>query len=183
MRGFSLIELLVAVLVIVILTSVVSLNVGTGGQDIERSDEVRQLAATMGYAQSEAELSGSDYGLLIEQNDTGGERVYTGSWLRRFDQGWAPPEFIDDVLLPFRFEPGTELSLALVDQPEALIGTRDPDIIAIPQIVFFAGGEVTEGDIEWLESRTGELLFRLQWDFFGRMTIMPKGEQPDDDAR
>jgi len=65
-RAFSLIELLVVVLVIVMLTTVVSLNVGTGGRGIKRANEVRQLAATMGYAQSEAELSGADYGLLVE---------------------------------------------------------------------------------------------------------------------
>ena len=36
-RAFSLIELLVVVLVIVMLTTVVSLNVGTGGRGIKRA--------------------------------------------------------------------------------------------------------------------------------------------------
>ena len=42
--GFSLIELLVAVFVIVLLTGVVSLNVGRGGAELELESEVRHLS-------------------------------------------------------------------------------------------------------------------------------------------
>jgi hypothetical protein len=40
----------------------------------------------------------------------------------------------------------------------------------------WAGGEVTPGSIEWLDDRTGELLYRLEWDLLGRMTELPYGE-------
>jgi len=182
-RAFSLIELLVVVLVIVMLTTVVSLNVGTGGRGIKRANEVRQLAATMGYAQSEAELSGADYGLLVEQDPTLGAPRYTGRWLKRFDQGWAPPRMVGDVLAPFRFAAGGDLLLTLIDQPEITIEANDPELIASPQIVFFAGGEVTEGALEWYDQQTSERLFRLSWDLFGRMTIMPNREASNDERR
>lgn len=180
-RAFSLIELLVVVLVIVMLTTVVSLNVGTGGRGIKRADEVRQLAATMGYAQSEAELSGTDYGLLLEQTSTLSAPQYTGRWLKRFDQGWARPRMADDVLAPFHFATGSELLLTLIDQPEVTIEASDPELIAPPHIVFFAGGEVTEGSLEWYDQQTAERLFSLRWDLFGRMTVMPNREAPDDE--
>jgi len=178
--GFSLIELLVAVLVIVLLTSVVSLNVGSGGRLLKREAEVRHLAATMGYAQSEAELSGSDYGLFVELTDDVGEQRYLARWLQRFDQGWAEPRLPDDTLAPYRFESGVELSLSLFDNPDVLISTRDPELLPEPQIIFFAGGEVSEGELDWVDSQTGDLLFRLQWDFFGRTTLLPGGERIDD---
>ena len=178
--GFSLIELLVAVLVIVLLTSVVSLNVGTGGQSLKRDAEVRHLTAVMGYAQSEAALSGSDFGLFIELVDDSGEPLYIARWLQRFDQGWAEPRLRDDVLTPYTFESGIELSLSLFDNPDVLIATRDPELLPEPQILFFAGGEVTEGELDWIDSQTGELLFRLQWDFFGRTTLLVRGELSDD---
>jgi len=41
--------------------------------------------------------------------------------------------------------------------------------------VTWAGGEMTPGALEWLDTRTGELLYRLEWDLLGRMTLMPKG--------
>lgn len=181
-RGFSLIELLVAVLVIVLLTSVVSLNVGTGGQSLKRDAEVRHLTAVMAYAQSEAALSGSDFGLFIELADDLGEPLYTARWLQRFDQGWAEPRLRDEVLTPYNFESGIELSLSLFDNPDVLIATRDPELLPEPQILFFAGGEVTEGELDWIDSQTGELLFRLQWDFFGRTTVLVRGEQSDDSS-
>ena len=55
-KGFSLIEMLAVVFVVVLLTSLVSLNVGSGSADISRDNEVREVAALIGYAITEAEL-------------------------------------------------------------------------------------------------------------------------------
>lgn len=49
-RGFSLIEMLAVVFVVVLLTSLVSLNVGSGGADINRENKVREVAAMLSYA-------------------------------------------------------------------------------------------------------------------------------------
>ena len=49
-RGFSLIELLVAVFVIVLLTGVVSLNVGRGGAELELEREIRSKLKPRAYA-------------------------------------------------------------------------------------------------------------------------------------
>ena len=35
---------------------------------------------------------------------------------------------------------------------------------------------MTPGALEWLDQKTGELLFRLEWDLLGRMTALPRGE-------
>ena len=178
--GFSLIELLVALLVIVLLTSVVSLNVG-GGQALKRTEEVRHLAATMGYAQTQAELAGSDFGLLIEREVNAGDDRYVGRWLQRFDQGWAQPSAVSDVLEPFIFESGAHLMLALIDDPDVLIQASNPELNPVPQVVFFAGGEVAEGELDWIDAVSGELLFRLQWDLFGRTEILPRGQRKEGD--
>ncbi len=181
-RGFSLIELLVAVLVIVMLTTVVSLKVGSGGSDIEQADDVRQLAALMGYAQTEAELSGADHGLYLERSVELGDVSYTGYWLRRYDQGWAEPRGSADVLEPFQFQPGMDVMLALVGNPDVEITARDPELKPAPQSVLFASGETTEGELDWIDHQSGDLLYRLRWDLLGRTTLMPRGEEPRDDA-
>lgn len=66
-RGFSLIELLIAVLVIVLLTSVVSLNVGRGSSEITLREDAQHLLALMEYVQTEAEMSGADRSLCSPQ--------------------------------------------------------------------------------------------------------------------
>ena len=52
----------------------------------------------------------------------------------------------------------------------------DPTLNPAPQIVMWAGGEMTPGSLDWIDELTGELAYRLEWDLLGRMTTLPKGE-------
>ena len=177
-RGFSLVELLVAVFVIVLLTGVVSLSVGRGGADLVLESEVRHVAGLLSFASAEAGLSAIDHGLLLSEDASSEGTRYRATWLRRFDQGWASPRARTDVFLPFDFMAGTELLLNLEGQPSVEIPIYDPTLNAAPQIVMLAGGEMTPGSIEWLDVLTGELLYRLEWDLLGRTTVLPNGEPP-----
>ena len=56
--GFSLLELLVALFVVVIITSLVTLSVNSGGEDIELDATVKSLADVSSYALDEAQLRG-----------------------------------------------------------------------------------------------------------------------------
>lgn len=178
-RGFSLIEMLAVVFLVVLLTSLVSLNVGSGGADINRENKVREVAAMLSYALTEAELSGTDHGLLIHRLAEG-DTTYQGLWLRRYDQGWAPPLSLNSAFEDLEFERGVELELQLEEQPlvdfEVLEEATNPP----PQIILFAGGEVTPGELTWVDDRTGDLLYILRWDLFGRMQFLPKGLEPDE---
>ena len=178
-RGFSLIEMLAVVFVVVLLTSLVSLNVGTGGADINRENKVREVAAMLSYALTEAELSGTDHGLLIHRLAEG-DSNYQGLWLRRYDQGWAPPLSLNDAFDDLKFEPGVELELQLEEQPLVDFEILEEETNPPPQIIFFAGGEVTPGELTWIDDRTGDLLYILRWDLFGRMQFLPKGLEPDE---
>ena len=176
LRGFSFIELLVAIFVIVLLTGVVSLNVGRGGAELQLEGEVRYLANLLSFSGDEAELSAADHGLLIVFDSTARDTRYQGIWLRRFDQGWASPRVNAEIFGPLWFEEGSELRLTLDGQPDIDIQEYDPELNPTPQIVAWAGGEMTPGELEWLDQKTGELLFRLEWDLLGRMTALPRGE-------
>ena len=106
-KGFSLIEMLAVVFVVVLLTSLVSLNVGSGSADINRENQVRDVAAMLGYTLTEAELSGTDHGLLIHRLDGFDDGSYGGLWLRRYDQGWAEPLSLNTAFEDLVFEPGS----------------------------------------------------------------------------
>ena len=127
---------------VVLLTSLVSLNVGSGGADINRENKVREVAAMLSYALTEAELSGTDHGLLIHRLSEG-DANYQGLWLRRYDQGWAPPLSLNDAFEDLQFEPGVELELQLEEQPLVDFEILEEDTNPPPQIILFAGGEVT----------------------------------------
>ena len=53
-RGFSLLELLVALIVVVLFTSLANLTINSGGQDIQLQSTVYNLADVAGYALDEA---------------------------------------------------------------------------------------------------------------------------------
>jgi len=70
-RGFSLLELLVALFVVVLITSMVTLTVSSGGQDIRLEATVRKLADVAAFALDEAQIHGQDYGLMLEEHLSG----------------------------------------------------------------------------------------------------------------
>lgn len=179
-RGFSLIELLVAVFVIVLLTGVVSLNVGRGGADLGLEGEVRHLSGLLAFASAEAGLSAADHGLFIGLNSDDGEPRYQGIWMRRFDQGWAAPRGSAEVFAALDLGEGYELRLSLEGQPDLEFMLYEPELKPLPQIVAWAGGEMTPGYLEWLDVRTGDLLYRLEWDLLGRMRLLPRGVADDE---
>ena len=174
-RGFSLVELLVAVFVIVLLTGVVSLSVGRGGADLVLESEVRHVAGLLSFASAEAGLSAIDHGLLLSEDASSEGTRYRATWLRRFDQGWAAPRTSTELFRPLSLAEGYELRLNLEGQPEIDLVSVDPELNPAPQVVAWAGGEMTPGSLEWNDPRTGDLLYRLEWDLLGRMTVMPKG--------
>lgn len=174
--GFSLVEMLVVVLVIVLLTSVVSLNVGSGGGVIERDQTARRLAGLMAHSQVEAEFSGADHGLYFERLGDLGNVSYRAHWLRHYDQGWAEPKGNMALVEPIMFPEGTELFLTLSSDPDVEITARPVDLRPEPQIVFYASGEVSEGGLEWVEASTGSLLYQFEWDLLGRIELLLAGE-------
>jgi len=174
--GFSLVEMLVVVLVIVLLTSVVSLNVGSGGGVIERDQTARRLAGLMAHSQVEAEFSGADHGLYFERLGDLGNVSYRAHWLRHYDQGWAEPKGNMALVEPIIFPEGTELFLTLSSDPDVEITARPVDLRPEPQIVFYASGEVSEGGLEWVEASTGSLLYQFEWDLLGQIELLLAGE-------
>ena len=139
--GFSLIELLVAVFVIVLLTGVVSLNVGRGGAEL---DSRVKSATSLGCSHFPAPRRAvcADHGLFIGKDSDVDSSGYEGIWLRRFDQGWAAPRAALRCSSA-ELSTGYELRLDLTGQPEVELLPYEPDLNPSPQIVAWAGGEMT----------------------------------------
>ncbi|HEU4627029.1 MAG TPA: type II secretion system minor pseudopilin GspH [Steroidobacteraceae bacterium] len=67
--GFTLIELLVVVLIIGITAATIVLSVGITGRDSELEKESDRLNALLNYAREKAELTSSEFGLYLHDND------------------------------------------------------------------------------------------------------------------
>jgi len=178
-EGFSLVELLVALIVVVLITSLVTFSFNSGGQDVRLAAEVRNLAGVAAYALDEAQMTGTDYGLLLEEESLEGEVVYSYRWLERQLDGWQPPDSGKELFDRKRFPPGIELDLELEDEP--LVDLAPPDKnsdIINPQVIFYASGETTVGAIDVRAVEGGDLLWRIEWDLLGRFRLLPRGEEP-----
>ena len=175
--GFSLLELLVVLFVIVMITATVNLNVSSGGQDIYLETEIRNLANVAAFSMDEAELSGRDYGLLISREFDAGEPVLGYGWRERRPEGWRNVESSRDVFEARDFPPGFELLLELDDLPVPDWQPSDA-LDATPQVVLYASGETTPGSLEVIDS-AGILQWRLEWDLLGRFELYRRGERDE----
>ena len=188
--GFSLLELLVALFVVVIITSLVTLAVNSGGRDIELEARAKSLVDIAGFALDEAQMRGVDMGLLLEKTLEGGDNLYGYGWRERTPRGWRRPLVDKDIFVDRPFPEGIELTLELedsvVDLSDALeqaqqdSGAGEKAIEITPQVIFYSSGEVTEGAIELRASATDELLWRIEWDLLGRFSLLRRGEARDE---
>lgn len=169
-KGFSLIELLVALFVIVLMTSLVSLNLSSGADDRLLRDQLEALADGATYALDEAQFTGSDFGLLFVRSldERGNERV-TAKWRQRLPAGWREPESSPDVFLPIVFTEAADPQL-LLDDVDANIfdgSSSDQQSGVAPQWLFTSSGETQAGELAvWSESKQSQL--QLRWDALGR---------------
>ena len=181
-RGFSLLELLVVLFVVVIITSLVTLTINSGGRDLGLDTEVGNLADVATYALDEAQLSGMDYGLLLRRRIEDGSSVYSYSWRQRRPEGWREPQPEADLFAERDFLPGLELQLTLDDLPVPEFADEASGPDAAPQIIFYSSGETTPGALEFRREDNGEVLWRAQWDLFGRFDLLRRGLVAETDA-
>ena len=168
-RGFSLVEMLVVLFVVVLLTGVVSLSVDSGARDRIVRERVEALAAVATYALDEAQFVGSDFGVLFTRglNDAG-EDVTRAHWRQRLPEGWRAPPAPGELFAPIEFPGDVELELVLDGAPVALDEARAADAGRAPQWLLLSSGETQAGELSVRERLAGELLWRLGWDALAR---------------
>ncbi|QFU75019.1 prepilin-type N-terminal cleavage/methylation domain-containing protein [Halioglobus maricola] len=179
-RGFSLLELLVTLFVVVLVTSLVTLNVGGGAGDYELEGQVDELLDTATYALDEAQFLGWDFGLLIVR-EYSRDPSYTLQWLERGPDRWSAPRSGKDVFAELELPPGVELELELdgVLLQQDVFSPREE--LPEPQIVFYSSGETAPGNLVIRASDTGDLLWRVEWDLLGNFRALHRGEESEFD--
>jgi len=99
MRGFTLIEILVVIVIISIIVSAATIAVGVLGRDRQAEDQARRLWAVMQQAREESELQGLDAGLYLAVG------AYEFLRFQPRSNAWQPiPE--DPLYVPRKMPPG-----------------------------------------------------------------------------
>jgi len=179
-RGFSLLELLVTLFVIVLVTSMVALNVGSGDRDILLQAAVEEVADSANYALDEAQFSGMNYGMQLRREYQQGQWQVYIEWYEEGPTGWRSPESGKDVFAPMALPEGVEIQLesdGVVQDEEVVQPALDGPQ---PQVVLYASGETVPGAIDIREADGGELVWRIEWNMLGDFRALRGGLQPEE---
>jgi hypothetical protein len=160
---------------VVLVTSLVTLNIGSGGRDIRLEGQLRDLAGSAAYALDEAQMLGVDYGLLLYREPVEGELRYAYGWRERRPDGWREPASGKDIFASGQLPPDLELALELEGAALEELSPAEYDQAA-PQVIFYASGEVAPGAMDVRRRDSGELLWRLEWDLLGRFELQRGGD-------
>lgn len=136
-RGFTLIELMVVLLLIGLAIGMVNLNLG-GSEDRQARYFVDQLAALLHYADENAALQGDLLGLQFNTETNGDLQL---SWARNRGGDWLPaePPFVTQTLPEF-----LALEVRVDDQPVDLLKEAKT-----PQVIFSGSGEMTDFELRF----------------------------------
>ncbi|EAQ99072.1 prepilin-type N-terminal cleavage/methylation domain-containing protein [Congregibacter litoralis] len=172
-QGFSLIEMLVVLFVIVLMTSLVTLNVNSGASDRVVQERLETLTAVAAYAMDEAQFSGTDFGVLFANaTNEQGEPSVAVHWRQRLQAGWRQPQRSPELFTSLEFPADTRLQISL-DDVEVLpvsADAADPRRGTSPQWLLSASGETQAGELLIRNADDDKQLFRLVWDPLGRFT-------------
>lgn len=178
--------MLVVLFVVVLLTSLVSLNLDSGASDRALRQRLDTLLALAGLALDEAQDSGTDFGaLFLQDRNERGEAVVRVLWRQRQRPGWRQPADALGLFEPLLFPPGVELRLSLDDTavPPLQPGAAATADERAPQWLFSASGETQSGELEILAVDGGERLWRATWDALGRFDVYRGDSLGDEDDR
>jgi general secretion pathway protein H len=167
-RGFTLMEVLVVIIVIGVIIAAATLSMGVLGRDREAEDQMRRVWAVLVQAREECELQGIDTGLFISSDSYEFLRFDT------FENRWIPIAN-DQLFRPRTLPEGLRFRLSLeskqiVLKPDAVNREdKTEDQKWPPQILVLSSGDIQP--------------FELQVERDGEPALWRVDAQPDGDLR
>ncbi len=182
--GFTLLELLLALTVVGMIVSIAAVSLSSGDRNYRIDGAANQFVDIAGYAMSEAELNGTDMGVLVGLDSAGDVTVYSYEWLQRAGNVWRTAPFEQDVFGRRQLPPDVEVVLEIEEGDTELLARQsenDETLPPAPQIIFFASGEAIPGLMTWVDVGTGDVLWELEWDLLGRFEMRRRGIEDEDE--
>lgn len=134
-RGFTLLEILVVMVIIAVMTTLGVLSMGTLGQDRQLDAEVERYADVVAAALEQAVLEGRDFGVYFAPE---GYQVYVYAAERQRWETVPDDRIYEQHALP----EGLEMRLELEGR-QLQLGTDRPDTPRTPQVLVYSSGDVS----------------------------------------
>lgn len=150
-KGFTLLELMVSMVILSILLSFAVLSIGDSGQ-AQLKQEARQLNALLTLASQEAVIQGKDMGVAFTQ-----DHYYFYNW-----QAGQWELFVQDaVFYPRTLSPDIQLILAIEGEAMTLVQGTCVENACKPQLLLLSSGELVPFELT-LTMPNQSLDYRLQ---------------------
>ncbi len=174
-HGFTLIEILVAVVIIGIVMSVAVLSLSLAGDDREVTKEVRRLTSLIEVAQTDAMMQGREFGIEFMSG------AYRFVEFDVENNRWVEP-LGDDSLKLWQLPEDYEVTLYVDDkkilldpEPRTLAtDNRNPKAEYLPHLFVFSSGDSTPFELV-ITRRSDGVSAAIEGDFLGNLdTIEPE---------
>ena len=180
-RGFTLIEILVAVVIIGIVMSVAVLSLSLAGDDRELRKEARRLMSLIELAQNDSMLQGREFG--VEFMSSSYRFVEYDAELGQ----WAEP-FYDDSLRLWQLPEDIEFDLIiedkriLLDEQAQVIDYEEtsgiPRETYAPHLLIFSSGDSTPFELHLrVNGRRDDLSVVVEGDLLGNLEIVNEDDR------
>lgn len=174
-HGFTLIEILVAVVIIGIVMSVAVLSLSLAGDDREVTKEIRRLTSLIELAQTDAMMQGREFGIEFMSG------AYRFVEFDVENNRWVEP-LADDSLKLWQLPEEYEIALYVDDkrvqldpEPKTLANDDpDPRTEYLPHLFVFSSGDSTPFELV-ITRRIDGVSAAIEGDFLGNLdTIEPE---------
>jgi general secretion pathway protein H len=166
--GFTLLELLVALLVIAMLWGVAVLSIERGDESLEL--EATRLRGLLQLASEEAVLRARQYGLRIARDGSDPDRIVC-EWMVLEEQRWQLLESTPFEAYRLPSELSIEVRLDGLDvAPAPAANAADANRIE-PQLLFLSSGETSSYSIELRSEQEPDLWYRISADIAGKVEL------------
>lgn len=174
-RGFTLLELLVVVVLIAVLTAAAISTLNFVATDADAETEARRVAALASLAAEEALLTGREYGLRLDDK----EIVFllfddqTGQWQSLADDDTFHPRPVPESLDFDLVIEGQDIMLGDEGAEDGADdgGETEEDVPEPPQMMFLSSGEITPFTLTIRTRDVPPETWTVEGDLLGRMEI------------
>jgi len=166
--GFTLLELLVALLVIAMLWGVAVLSIERGDESLEL--EATRLRGLLQLASEEAVLRARQYGLRIARDGSDPDRIVC-EWMVLEEQRWQLLESAPFEAYRLPSELSIEVRLDGLDVAPAPAANAADTAGIEPQLLFLSSGETSSYSIELRSEQEPDLWYRISADIAGKVEL------------
>lgn len=168
-RGFTLIEIMVVMVVVGLLAVIAVVNLGGGAKQRELENAARELFLLMQTASEQAVLNNRELGVVLDDD------TYRFLAYNDIKREWEPQR--ERLFKQRRLPDWLAMTYTVEDDLPTLPGTKSDEDKPRPDVVFFSSGETTPFELEMAIGDAKEGIYRIESDGLNGLEWHTPGEE------